>query len=101
MKIEYIFLIVAAISIVLALILKDEDTRCVFACYSFILIFFSIIIIFFSFLHPNKAIPEELKLQRSEYTVYLDGEEVDNNKIDLNLYRTTYDDEKKVVYAAR
>jgi len=34
----------------------------------------------------------------SEYTVFLDGEEVDLDKIDISLYAISYDDEKKIIY---
>ena len=33
-------------------------------------------------------------IDRSGYTVYLDGEETDPNKIDIHMYRVFYDDEK-------
>lgn len=36
---------------------------------------------------------------RSGYTVYIDGEEVDPEKIDLSLYSKRYDDENQVIYA--
>ena len=43
--------------------------------------------------------PKEIEEQRSEYTIYLDGEEVDPEKIDLSLYKVKYDDEKGIAYA--
>ena len=44
---------------------------------------------------------EELKEQRNEYTVYLDGNEIENNKIDLSLYSVKYDDDKRIAYATK
>ncbi len=38
-------------------------------------------------------------VDRTGYVVYLDGQEVDSDKLDLSLYSVRYDDEKKVVYA--
>ncbi len=38
-------------------------------------------------------------VDRTGYVVYLDGQEVDSDKIDLSLYSVRYDDEKKVAYA--
>ena len=35
---------------------------------------------------------------RGNYAVYLDGNEVDRDKIDLDLYKKSYDDEKGVIY---
>ncbi len=37
-------------------------------------------------------------IDRSNYTVYLDGQEVDRDKVDLSLYKVRYDDEDKVIY---
>lgn len=34
-----------------------------------------------------------------EYTVYIDGQEVDSDKIDASLYDITFDDENGVAYA--
>ena len=36
---------------------------------------------------------------RQNYTVYLDGQEVDSDKIDLSLYKVKYDDDKQIAYA--
>ena len=35
---------------------------------------------------------------RGNYTVYLDGNEVDRDKIDLDLYKKSYDDENGIIY---
>ncbi len=37
----------------------------------------------------------------SGYTVYIDGQEVDSDKIDASLYNITFDDENGVAYATR
>lgn len=37
----------------------------------------------------------------AHYAVYLDGERVDETKIDITLYRRSYNDEKKEVYITR
>ena len=39
--------------------------------------------------------------KEANYTVYLDGEKVDETKIDITLYRRSYNDEKKEVYITR
>ena len=44
---------------------------------------------------------EEKDLISKEYTIYLDGVRVDNDKIDISLYNYTVDDEKQVVYITR
>ena len=41
---------------------------------------------------------ESALAERSDYTIYLDGNEVDPDKIDLHLYRISYDDEKEAIY---
>ena len=38
---------------------------------------------------------------RSGYTVYLDGEETDLEKIDIRMYRASYDDEKQIIYLSK
>ncbi len=40
-------------------------------------------------------------IDRSGYIVYLDGEETDPDKIDIRMYRASYDDEKQVVYLSK
>ena len=57
------------------------------------------LLIFSNLIGPMLSSSEELVSQRSEYVVYIDGEEVDKDKIDLSLYRIRYDDEKGVIYA--
>ena len=40
-------------------------------------------------------------IDRSGYTVYLDGEKVDPDKIDIRMYRVSYDDEKQEIYLSK
>lgn len=50
----------------------------------------------------KKEYQEELNVcKQSGYTVFLDGEEVDANKIDLSLYTTSINHEEKVIYATK
>ena len=49
----------------------------------------------------DKVIAATKTPDRSEYTVYLDGNEVEADKIDLSLYKVSYDDEKKIAYATQ
>ena len=42
---------------------------------------------------------QETKTMRNEYTVYIDGVEVDKTKIDLSQYRLTFNEEEHEVYA--
>lgn len=44
---------------------------------------------------------QELDVARKSYTYYLDGTEVDLDKIDLNLYVVSYDDDKQEAYMTR
>ena len=47
---------------------------------------------------PN---PPEVQRNLSEYTCYLDGQEVDLNKVDLSLYDKTFDDDFKIIYITK
>lgn len=38
-------------------------------------------------------------IDRTNYTIYIDGAEVDADNIDLSLYSVTYDDNNKKIYA--
>lgn len=44
---------------------------------------------------------QELNTARESYTYYLDGIEVDTDKIDLDLYIISYDDDKQEAYMTR
>lgn len=46
----------------------------------------------------EQYIYSDLKNKRENYTYYLDGQEVDSDKIDLTLYNYRYNDEEECVY---
>jgi len=51
------------------------------------------------FIIPNMPQYQEVPTRDlSTYTAYLDGEEVDLDKIELSYYKVKYDDEKQIVY---
>lgn len=112
MKIEFISATLRAVSIILVfiglifIILNAFDIkrgagekRGKHLIMSVTLCILSSMLLFASANIDRIVISDETRELRTSYTVYLDGEEIDPDKIDLSLYTVKYDDEKGIVYA--
>ena len=68
--------------------------------FCFYMVLISILVVGFRYIHDNASLLGLGEPERdiSGYTIYLDGVEVDSDKIDISLYKCSYDDENKIVY---
>lgn len=89
--------VVAFIIIAVASVKYSESYRLV--CAIFLLL---LAIVFVEMDCYDQKIKEEEELTKIlSYTVYLDGNEVDADKIDFNYYQYTINDDKKEVYMTK
>ena len=108
-KILMIFAIVGfvggAIIVVLGIIFADSQRNMILAKSGMLIAFIGAfcfgIAYMLRFSDPTPVVEGVVsEPDRSGYTAYLDGNEVDLDKIDLSLYNVSYDDENGIIYLA-
>ena len=95
-----IAMLVLAVVFIMAILKRDSNrTAVAIAPIMFLIALAAVFLATFPFLKEKMQQAEEKNAIRNEYTVYLDGEEIDSDKVDLRLYSVKYDDNKQIAYA--
>ena len=97
-----IAMLVFSVIFIMAILRRDSNgTAVAIAPIMFLIVLAAIFLAASPFLKEKMLQAEEKNAIRNEYTVYLDGEEIDPDKVDLSLYSVKYDDDKQIAYATR
>lgn len=101
-----IFIVIAmlVLSVIFIMVILRRDSNGIavaIAPIMFLIVLAAIFLAVSPFLKEKMLQAEEKNAIKNGYTVYLDGEEVDSDKVDLSLYSVKYDDDKQIAYATR